>query len=117
MVTKADRQRHALWADQLEGVLDLWCPFWAPEKLQHVRAEFRDWMLSCDRLGSRGLASNANYVATALNGAKQGNWTRDASTRAYVFCREQFFGYAAEAYARRFPIHGPWPEEVDDVPF
>lgn len=117
MVNKAERQRHALWADQLEGVLDLHCPFWAPEKLQHVRAEFRDWMQACDRAGSGLLTSYADYVAHALHSAKQGDWTRWAATRSYVMCREQFFGYAAEAYARRFPIHGPWPEEVDDVPF
>lgn len=114
---KTETQRHMVWAERLNGELDLWCWMWPVEKLQHVKAEFSAWMRACDQCDSRLLTSYADYVATALGNAKKPNWWKRPLDAAYVMCREQFFGYAADAYERRFPIHGPWPQEHDDVPF
>ncbi|MBL8387042.1 MAG: hypothetical protein JNK17_02275 [Hydrogenophaga sp.] len=116
-MNKAERQRHAAWALQLEGVMDLWCHVWPESKRQDAREQFERWMRVCDAESSSSLTGLVGYLVNALANAKEGNWARRPLDAAYVMCREQFYGYAAEAYARRFPIHGPWPKEVDDVPF
>lgn len=117
MVNKTEKQRHAAWAQQLEGVMDLWCWMWPESKRQEARVEFARWMRVCDAESSSWLTELVRYLVNGMASVKQGKWHRRPQDAAYVMCREQFYGYAAEAYQRRFPIHGPWPQEDDDVPF